>query len=607
MKHYASTGRVTRRGLGPACVAVSSVFGVVSAASVAHAQLGNMTYTQDELFKPVSYFNEKTLYPTLTNSDPTKYPPGSNTVIMIHGKLIVMGSNDSGKPPGYFHIFDVKDPRKPVLLKSYSSALTAKNRELHAMPMSMIDGKFIVACPQTSGVAFYDFTDVMNPKDVGSLALDGVSGGDYTNVAWELSWSWPYLYVGSSGKGFHIVDATDPAKAVFVKTIPINQLGNFRVGPVHAAGNYLTVASMDQDPTGVSILDVSNPQMPFLLANTSGKSMYSSLTIGDMIFGDGIGANYTFMKWTPEAVTVVTEKKFGTDKGGYCTYQDGFGFCGQSSDGFHKIDLHTYDAASIKEVGKGVPPMSGDYDFATVLGNLVYLGNDHGTGATLIPHSMTPDTTPPKVMKVYPLDNATKQPLSTRVTIFFTDEIDTDTVSANSIIVRKSGGAPVAGVFSRSSFNAISFGARQPLEANSTYEVIVVPNGVKDLVGNALTEQAISHFSTGNTVIVVDGGIPTGAGGAGGDTGSGGPGGSVDTGGSGGSDVTVGTGGGTDGTAGAGGTGNPSNPGEPGGCGCSVPGRATSGGALSLLAAALWMGIGRGRARRRRVGGKNDA
>jgi hypothetical protein len=381
----------------------TAFLGAISGPTVAHAAstLGNVTFTAAEVFKDVSIYGK-------TNFGPGS-PAGSNTVLFIHGYLLVMASNDSGKPPGVFNFFDVSDPRKPVLVKSYSSAQSANNRELHAMPMAIIDGKFIVATPTTKGVCFYDFTDIMNPKDVGTLALNGVSGGDYTNVAWELSWSWPYLYVGSSGSGIDIVDATDPSAAKLVKNIPTGQLGNFRVGPVHAAGVYLTAASMDQDPTKVSILDVTDPTNPSLLTTGSVKSMYSSLTIGDMIYGVGVGANYSFMKWTPDAITVIGSKQIGKDKGGYCTYQDGFGFCGQSSDGFHKLDLHTYTLDGIKEVGVGKPAGgdttgAGDFDFATVVGNMVYLGNDHGTGASLIPHQMEKDTTPPDVLKVYPED-----------------------------------------------------------------------------------------------------------------------------------------------------------------------------------------------------------
>jgi hypothetical protein len=598
--------------------AMAAFVAAASVPAVARAQLGNLTYTSQELFHEVALFNAANM---------PNGPSGSNTVLMIHGLLLVMGSNDSGKPPGTFHVFDVRDPHKPVLLKTYNSPATAQLRELHAMPMAVIDGKFVLVCPTTKGVQFFDFTDPMNPQDLGALALNGVSGGDYTNVAWELSWSWPWLFVGSSGSGFDVVDATDPTKPMFVKQVPTGQLGNFRVGPVHAAGNYLTVASMDQPANGVSVMDVSDPRAPFLLVTSTNTTMYSSLTIGDLIFGVGEGANYTFLKWSPDAITKVGQKKIGSDKGGYCTYQDGYGFCGQSKDGFHKLDLRQYDINSIKEVGNGKPmgaeAAGGDFDFATVIGNLVYLGNDHGTGASFIPHQMEPDKTPPQVFKVYPVDNAVKQPLSTRVTIFFTDEIDLDSaVSSGNVIVRKAGGAPLAGVISHSSFNAISFGPKQPLEANSTYEVVVKAGGVKDHAGNVIVGETISRFSTGQTIVVVDGGSSgtggapdagNGGGGAGGSSGStatgGGGGSSGDT--TGGSTVSTGmtttgpsgTTSGAGGDVGAGGSGEmggasgkgPS--GDVGSCHCAVPGREATG-TLSLLALAL--GVGGAWIRRRR-------
>ena len=74
--------------------------------------LGNLTYTQAELEKPVANFGGEG-----ANKWPTG-PTGSNTTLMLRDNLIVMGSNDSGAPPGSFHVFDVKDPRNPKLLRT---------------------------------------------------------------------------------------------------------------------------------------------------------------------------------------------------------------------------------------------------------------------------------------------------------------------------------------------------------------------------------------------------------------------------------------------------------------------------------------------------------
>src|SRR5262245_55034397 len=109
---------------------LAAFLGALSVPTLVHAQLGNLTYTAAELWHPVSKFD--------ANNMPMG-PSGSNTVLMIRGKMIVMGSNDSGKPPGVFHVFDVTDPRNPKRLTSYMSASTQTLRELHGMPLAIID------------------------------------------------------------------------------------------------------------------------------------------------------------------------------------------------------------------------------------------------------------------------------------------------------------------------------------------------------------------------------------------------------------------------------------------------------------------------------------
>src|SRR5450432_4458772 len=191
--------------------------------------LGNLTYTQQEVGKPIDLFK---------GANMPGGPGGVDTVLMVHDKLVVLGTLDSGKPSGAFHIFDVNDPRNPVLLKTYAGPETATLREYHMHTEALIDGKFIMASPTITGIQFFDFSDPMNPVPLGSVTLPGVNGGDYTNGAWMESWSWPYLYVGISGSGLAVVDATDPTKPTLVKNVPIGQLGNFRIGPVYAAGNH---------------------------------------------------------------------------------------------------------------------------------------------------------------------------------------------------------------------------------------------------------------------------------------------------------------------------------------------------------------------------------
>ena len=93
---------------------------------------------------------------------------------------------------------------------------------------------------------------------------------------------------GRDGNGIFIVDATDPAHPVEIPRIATGALGNFRVGPAYAAGNYVIAAGMDQGPTKISVIDVSNPKAPLLLSTGAAPNeMYSAVVIGDRVFGTG--------------------------------------------------------------------------------------------------------------------------------------------------------------------------------------------------------------------------------------------------------------------------------------------------------------------------------
>src|SRR6185436_4256017 len=96
---------------------------------------------------------------------------------------------------------------------------------------------------------------------------------------------------------------------------------------------------------------------------------------------------------------------------------------------------------------------------------------------------------------------ALSQPLTSRITLFFSDEIDIDTITADNVIVRPVDGQPIDGVFSHSSFNAVSFGAKADLLPDTTYEVIVNKGGLTDLAQNPIGEDTVIRFSTGDTIM----------------------------------------------------------------------------------------------------------
>jgi hypothetical protein len=637
-------------------ICASVVLTVVTSAAPAMAVdgpgIGNPTFQTTDLFKQISLFG------------PANFgggPGGSNIALLFHGYLMTLATNDSGVSPGVYHLFNVANPRLPVQVTSFSGPGTNILREQHAMPMAMVGGLELLAAPTTQGIEIWDATDPMAIKLLSALPLQGAQGGDYDNAVWMLTWTWPYLFAGGTQSGVYIIDTRNPAQPTLLNRIPIQAMGNFRVGSVYAMGNELVAMTQEAQcaqnalncanpatTNQISVIDVGDPLHP-LLQTTSRVpfAFYSGLALGDRLYLGGDFGQVGVMSWSPTGIKMISQKSFATcpnvgnacnAKGGYCSYQDGFIFCGQSELGFIKLDVHNAAAeANPTMVGHGdLTDPAADTDFSSVFGNMVFIGNDHGSGSGLVPHDTRPDTFPPTLIRTFPGDGETMQPLGTRVTIHMSDVIDSRSVTAANFIVRPLGGAPLAGNYSMSSVNSISFGAIDPLLPNTTYEIMLPQGGVTDILKNAIAAPITARFSTGatvdTTIPATDGGAAGGstgttvsdagvanvggssgmAGGrtgtsAGGSSGAIGAGGSPGTGGSqavassGGASVPASTGGsavpsGTGGAPGpAGSGGQSSSPGATGssssGCGCDVGGGPAGGlaalafGAFAVMAA----------------------
>ncbi|RYF47052.1 MAG: hypothetical protein EOO27_38215, partial [Comamonadaceae bacterium] len=201
--------------------------------------LGNLNYSTAELFKPVSMITRE------SGDVPATYPGrkayGLNVGIMLNGYFLTSFAPDSGLGPGGFLLYDVSNPRAIVLVKKIyePEGRTKEFREAHAFGTAKIGGKQYVVVPSIKGVEFWDFTDINNIQQVKKLALPTVNGGDYANVAWQLWWQAPYLYVASANDGIYVVDASDPANATIAdrgagrpNPVPVGELGGFRVGPI---------------------------------------------------------------------------------------------------------------------------------------------------------------------------------------------------------------------------------------------------------------------------------------------------------------------------------------------------------------------------------------
>lgn len=450
--------------------------------------LGNLDYKKDELWKPLGFVDRSIM----------RGPGGANVAIMVRGYFMVVAALDSGRAAGALNFYDVSDPRKPRQVKYYEDDRTRQFREQHSLPVAVIDGKEILALHTTRGIQLWDLTDPLNARMVSALDLPNILPHDYENAAWQLSWQWPYLFVAATNHGVYVVDTRDPAKPSLLTRIPTSKMGGFRVGPLFAVGDYLIVSNMDLDAR-TSLLDIADPKNASLLASTSfGPKVYSSMVTGDRVYFAGREGTIHVWSWSPTKFTKISSKNFGGDNL-YVANADGHLFAGQQQD-WLKLDFK--DEKNLVQVGKArLGRNDPDHGQVTPMGNVIFIGNDHQTGNAFFAHSEGRDQTPPAVVKIYPNDGTTGVSTGSRVTVFFSDYVDIRSVDGKSLAVRPAGGAPVEGVYTHL-FNTISFGSKQPLAEDTTYEIVVASGGVKDIMGNAVATEVVARFSTGDKIVI---------------------------------------------------------------------------------------------------------
>jgi hypothetical protein len=420
---------------------------------------------------------------------------GHGSVAMHRGYLVVIFSKDSGLGNGGYTFFDMSDPAKPKIVHTEDNAGTQAIREPHGWGM-----RGDVACLQANeGMHFWDWSDVTAPKLLSYLKLPDIQISDYDKGMWWTCWQGGYVYGGGSGNGLYIVDAADPAKPVFIKKLATNLTGGFRIGPTFAIGNLLVLSSTDI--AGFSTMDISDPVNPKLLATVKSGISYATSVNGNRIIGAGseadLGKLIVYDISDPARIVEFGKSAAMGDKGGYPMFSDGYAFSGFSAKGFGKFDIAK---PSIPLIQAGNGDVAGaDQDFCTALGNLAFASSDHAGGSGLIPHQAGPDTTGPSVNMVVPKDGAVKQALTSRIGLTFTDLLDKATLTQANFIVRPIGGEPLPGSIATQT-GILNFSPAAPLKPNTTYEVIVQADGIKDYVGNGVPKTFRSVFSTGNEI-----------------------------------------------------------------------------------------------------------
>jgi len=443
--------------------------------------LGNLTYTNAELNKGLWTYTEVNHY-------------GSTMATMHNGYMISTFHPDSGKPPGGILVWDVSNPRKPVQIARVYNTQTSTFREQHALPQH---DKYIVM-QDGFGFQIWDFSNPRVPVQTKRHVMSGYAHDDYGSC-WQMFWQAPYLYIANGSKGFDVMDLTNINNPVFVKHITAPR----QVGPIFAIGNILYTSAFDFGK-GFTFYDISNPRDPKLLNSyTNTENMYASTINGGKMIISARGNTNNAVFGTYDVTDPINIKKITTLNIGnsaeqlYCSTQDEFIFQGCQYE-IVKIDASVPTAQKV--VGRGLVVTSNpDHGQVTPFGNLIFAGNDHGSGSGFFVHQTTQDKRAPVVNMVIPKSNDVNRALTSRVGITLSDNIIFETINKNTFIVRPVGGAALNGKYSYQ-FSIANFSPDQPLLPNTTYEIVVPASGMKDYAGNAVTTTFISRFSTGPTI-----------------------------------------------------------------------------------------------------------
>lgn len=432
-----------------------------------------------------------------------------NQPSVINGYLQLSGN-------ALISFYDLSDPTDPKPLAFRESPGHCKDggcgeAEGHQVSFAKYGSTFYTATIRGKGIDIWDITDVRDPKHVKAVNIPGVNYGDFTEAVWGIAWQGTTIYVGGTNTGLHVIDAKDPANATLVKTVPQGQLGNVNAGPVFAVGNILVVTT-PKDNRGVATLDISNPREPMILDSLiPTENSYIGWFYRHHVYLLNPIRVYDVLS-DPTDITLVS----GTRPAGYWEYmsfQDGFMFAGRirPDPGADKINVKNlsnfvWDSSIVgrRNLSDDAPPENDD-QFTVAIGNLLVLSDDQlhtvgpnkgkSAGTVIAVHAKDPDTTPPYVDTIIPKDGATGQALTTRVGISFTDNVELATVDTRSFIVRPVGGKALPGTFSVT-MSVLNFEPAEPLQPNTTYEVILPAGGVKDYVGNGIAEEFRSTFTT---------------------------------------------------------------------------------------------------------------
>lgn len=449
-------------------------------------------------------------------SGPLAPNQGRTAVIAYHQGFIITDPEAPGSAPGSDNLgrmWDISDPRNPVETvingMGPNSAIAAHGyyyeggyiRALNNGDYNFIDSNNdgeleIQRVYQIPGLPFY----FPNPGVPGGWLQRGLMFQPFQTHMW-----WSYGATNHNG----VLYKRDQQLASWDHVGLTGVIGH----PI-LLGNILYIAS-DQSNTGIAAYDISDslqnpgtaPRLIGVLKTSIGGYWPEPWGANGQLYimfpsrenGHFFVADVT----DPANMHVIADRRLpsGGDPS-YIQFQDNFAFMDRykinMQDNF-SVDLTLAADANGIDVSQ----------FALPVGNLVLTGGyphppTHVQGMAIWAHQAEPDLNGPTVGYHIPKNEAINYPVAAPISLLIHETLRTETIiNGTNFLVRPiiSGtpGAFLPGRIAYSFDDVLTFTPDQNLLPNTTYEVLLPQDGIKDAVGNGMVGYSF-RFSTGSSI-----------------------------------------------------------------------------------------------------------
>lgn len=437
------------------------------------------------------------------------------------GYLFVPLSADhgGGQGAGGFAFYDVSNPENPQSVfdsrddapryhTPSSPDYVGDWAEIHHLTVS---GDLMMISERRNGSAgfsildvapFYDNDPATKPKRLSVFSFQGAtSPTNYDGFSFAPAWQGSrYVYAPTGAQGLYIVDTKDLSNPTLLRHMSRASLGNVTLRGAWVIGNLLILAEGDvQSNFQARTFDISDPANPRQLASFGGPFGYHGFVYGSSFYGGGSPiARHDFTNPT-SIIRTDLQANPGFDRPEYGYGHDGNLFIGHYP-GATKWKLNGNIAEPAGRVNSGLVD---DHAFLNPLGNLVMLCSDHNNDRKMMIgiHGTEKDVLPPRPLFVSPSNGATGQHVLSRVGISFSDFVDPSSLNSSTLTVRNfATGEIISGSYS-AMMGIVNFVPDVPLLENTTYDVVLSANGVKDQSRNAVGNDVhVTRFSTGSSL-----------------------------------------------------------------------------------------------------------